>query len=155
MPYIPSLDEMPPAEWLEAMRGLRYQLVERAATVLDLHTTPQQAAPHLQELFDRYRVIDLGLDFGEKLPSRELSVEIQAHEDTLTVWVYPTESYESLVYTDHGHWWFDHRGPKNWGESRHELHRQVVSRLLDLLPWANDDDLYEMLAIEIGSRSGQ
>ena len=154
MPPIPSLDEMSPATWLQAMHAVRSEVAEEAARVLDTHTEPETAAEPLQDIFDLYQVVDAEHRGGGRTDTGPISVEVRTHDDTLIFWVFPTEEYETLVYTGQDYWWFDHQGTARAGRSTHRLHFDLVLQILQLIPWANDDDLEEMVAIEIGSRSG-
>ncbi len=155
MTQFPSLEHMTPYEWVEAMRALREDIVDDAACILDVFTTPRQAADPLQETFDRYQRIDVGVRFPEEVADGELSVEVRCREDSLVFWVIPTEEYEMLVYTRFDYWWFDHSGLGPRTRRRHEIHRDAIMAVIDLLPWANDDDLIELAAIEMGSRAGE
>lgn len=153
MVAVPSLDELTPRAWLEAMDRVRDATAEEAARVLDTTTNPAEAIGPLQAIFDRYNDVDLRAQFSEEVLEDDLSVEVRMHDDTLVFWVFPTEDYESIVYTDAGYWWLDHDGVAGAAD-RHAIHRDLVLRLLRILPWANDDDLQEMVAIEIASRAG-
>lgn len=155
MTQFPSLETMNPYEWVEAMRLFRDELVDEAASILDVRTRPAHAAPDLQELLDRYQLVDTGAEFGDQGADGQHTIEVRAADEALIFWVYPTEDYESLVYTRHDYWWFDHRGLGTRNEPRHEIHRSVIMRVVELLPWANDDDLLELAAIEMGSRAGE
>ncbi len=153
MEMLPSLEDMTPADWVVAMRGLRDAVAERAAAVLDRHTTAAEAVAELQRVFDRYNDPRLGAQFSDEVVEVDYSVEVRAHDDALVFWVFPTEDYETIVYTAKGYWWLDHQGT-DADNDRHALHCDLILRLLRLLPWANDDDLLEMAAIEIASRAG-
>jgi hypothetical protein len=154
MAALPSLNNLSPDQWVEEMKALRDQVVDESARILDAHPTPERAAPPLQQLFARYDTPDLDLPAGRDIASPRFSLEVRHQGDMLIVWAFPTEEYESLVYTTHDHWWFDHRGVDNASRDRHDIHRTVTRRILDLLPWANEDDLLEIAAIEISSRAG-
>ncbi|MFP4600032.1 MAG: hypothetical protein ACLFVJ_17375 [Persicimonas sp.] len=154
MTQLPSMDEMSPDAWVAAMHTVRDQVVEEIADVLDLHTRPDQVAPAIQRILDSYRPQELGDLFEPESANGERALEVRPKEDLLVVWAFPTEDYESIVYTAFGYWWFDHSGTSAHELSRHEVHRRVAERLVRLLPWANDDNLLELAAIEMSSRSG-
>jgi hypothetical protein len=153
MAGIPSLKDMHPRAWVEAMRELREQIADDAARVLDHCDTPDVAQPKLQEIFDHYSGFDLN-GLWENRSETSISVEVKIHDDTMVFWVFPTRAYQSIVCTTDGYWWLDHHGIDADDANRHQTHRTLVLRLLDLLPWANDDELLEIAAIEIASRAG-
>lgn len=154
MTQLPSLDNLSPDAWVAAMHTAREQVAEEVAGVLDLHTKPSEAAPALQSIFDSYRPQQLGGLFEPELTDVERTLEVRPKENSLVFWVFPTENYETIVYTAFDYWWFDHTGTSAHELSRHEVHRRVAERLVRLLPWANDDDLLELAAIEMSSRAG-
>lgn len=154
MVHIPSLEEMSPEPWLEAMQGLRQQFVEEATTLLDVRTEAEHLAPALKALFDDYWTeLDLEVNLEPESDEKPRSVEIDARDDVVHVWLYPTEEYLEIVYSPHGYWWFDRAGAAGDGASRRELHSEVARALLDMLPWGRDD-FVEMAAIEVGSGTG-
>lgn len=155
MTKFPSLETMSPYEWVEAMRVFREELVDDAASILDVRTRPAHAAPALQELLDRYQRLDTSAQFSEEMADGEHTIEVRDFDDALVFWVYPTQEYETLVYTRYDYWWFDHRGLGPRTRRRHEIHCAAIMRVVELLPWANDDDLLELAAIEMGSRAGE
>lgn len=154
MTELPSLDDMNPDAWVAAMHATREQVIQEVAGVLDLRTTPSEAAPALQSIFDSYQPEQLGSLFEQELADRERALKVRPKGDALTIWVYPSENYETVVYTAFGYWWFDHSGTSAHDLSRGEVHRRVAERLVRLLPWANDDDLLELAAIENATRAG-
>jgi hypothetical protein len=146
---------MNPYEWVEAMKELREGVIEHAARVLDVRSSTELAADPLQNVLDRYSDLDVDLQDGIGGLSSDVSLEVRCQQDTLFVWAFPSEQYESLVYTNFDYWWFDHRGVDDASLQRHEIHRSVARRVLNMLPWAHDDDLLEIAAIEIASRAGE
>lgn len=154
MVHIPSLEEMPPDRWLAAMHGLRQQFIEEVTNLLDVRTESAHLAPALKDLFDEYwNEFDLEVDLEPESDEKPRSVEVQARDEVVHVWLYPTEEYLELVYSPHGYWWFDRSGAEGGGASRRELHREVARALLDLLPWGTED-FVELAAIEFSSGTG-
>lgn len=155
MATLPSLDNMTPEEWVAAMQVLRGEVVEQAARILDTRTVPRLAGEPLQQVFDRYNNLDIGLIADNGDPGSQFSLEVRCKDDILIIWGYPSEEYESIVYTGYDYWWFDHAGADDGSRERHQLHRSVADQILEMLPWANQDDLLEIAAIEIASRAGE
>lgn len=150
---LPTLSELHPTRWVETMRRVRAEVAERAADVLDRYTHPVDARPQLQPIFDRFTQIDINTPAISRLEAA-LSVEVQAHDEALVFWIFPTRQYQSMVFTGAGHWWFNHQSESPSGLTNHQLHRQLIEHLLTMLPWASDDGLAEIAAIEVASRAG-
>jgi hypothetical protein len=155
MTTLPSLDNLSPDRWIDAMQTLRDEVIEDAASILDTRTVPTLAASPLQQVLDRYSNLDVGLPTGTDGSGAQFSLEVRPQSDMLTLWAFPTEDYESIVYTEEDYWWFDHRGIEDASRDRHEIHCAVVRRILEMLPWANEDDLLEIVAIEMSTRAGE
>ncbi|MFW5968373.1 MAG: hypothetical protein ACOCV2_12685 [Persicimonas sp.] len=154
MAHIPSLEEMPPDRWLAAMYELRQEFVEEVTTLLDVRTEPERLAGALQELFDDYWAeLELETELEPEADTKPGSIEVQARDNVVQVWLYPTEHYLELVYSPHGYWWFHRSGAEGDGATRRELHHEVANALLECLPWGKEDFI-EMAAIEFGSGAG-
>lgn len=154
MREVPSLEDMTPNDWVAALGVMRDQLVEDAARVLDRYDTSGPAADELQRIFERYEHIGESRPFASEATRSGVSVDVRDHDERIVFWVVPTEDYQSIVRID-GQWWFDHHLPTGNTYTTHQLHREVIDRVVSMLPWGNDDDLLELAAIEMASRAGE
>ena len=178
MTTLPTLSDLHPSQWVQAMRRIRNEVAEEAASVLDRYEVPADAHPELQAIFNQFTQIDVNTPALSRLEA-VLAVEIRPQHDSLVFWVFPTEAYQSIVFTRPGYWQIAPAaggGAHRTGQShtsqmvpgttnspdfhdknavnRHEVHRELACQLLKLIPWANDDALAEIAAIEIASRAG-
>jgi|GEM_PF-5990723 len=153
-PDLPSLETLPPERWVDAMHALRSEVAEHAATILDQYSTPEGAQAKLQALFDYYTAVDINGKVDARLAGY-YTMDIGVHGAGLVFRVFPTRRYLSIVRTDAGYWWFDHGGADGEpGGTAHQFHLRVIRRLLEMIPWANDDTIDELAAIEIATRAG-
>lgn len=151
---LPSLKSMEPRAWVDAMHALRGRVADAAATILDTHDTPESARPELKPIFDAYTDLDINGNSEDRRQGR-LYIEIKINNRALVFWVFPTQNYESIVYnTTEEYWWVDHDGADDAQASTHELHQRLILRLLEMIPWADDDNIAEIAAIEAATRAG-
>lgn len=153
MTGLPSFKDLNPGEWVRVMRSARSRSAERAAALLDAHRLPAAAQPGLQEVLDEFTRMDLNTPAVNRLEA-PLSVEVHAHPDSLVFWVFPTRSYLTIRVTPAGYWWLEHSGKHPKTNDPHEIHVEIMLRLLKTLPWADDDTLAEIAAIELATRAG-
>ncbi|AWV89205.1 hypothetical protein DN745_07565 [Bradymonas sediminis] len=144
---------MPPQRWVAQMRALRERVADAAALVLDLEDTPEGALPRLQPIFDAYTALKMGAD-ADYPRNSNVSVEMRIHGDALRCWVFPTRNYESIVFTEMGYWWANHAGVDDPNPNPHQVHRALMLRVLQMIPWANDDNIDQLAAIEAATRAG-
>lgn len=149
----PSFEALHPRDWVRAMRAVRERTAEAGARVLDAHRVPALAQPQLQELLDDFTGIDLNTPTISRLEA-QLSVEVHAHADSLVFWIFPTRRYLTITPTPAGHWWLEPAGAHPATGEAHQIHVELMLRLLEMLPWADDDALAELAAIEIATRAG-
>src|SRR5690554_5402262 len=150
---LPSLQTMPPQRWVAQMRALRERVADAAALVLDLEDTPEGALPQLQPIFDAYTKLKVGAD-ADYPRNSNVYVEIRVADDALRFWVFPTRNYKSVVFTEMGYWWADHAGVDERNPNPHLVHRALMLRVLQMIPWANDDNIDQLAAIEAATRAG-
>lgn len=150
---LPTLSTLEPRAWVTAMRALRAHVADSAAYILDYEDTPESALPKLQPIFDAYTSLDIN-EHSEDRPESPLYIDMKVNADALVFWVFPTRSYESIVYTDAGYWWLNDAGADDAEATHHQLHRALILRLLKMIPWADDDNLDEIAAIEAATRAG-
>lgn len=153
-PELPSLKALPPERWVDAMHTLRAEVAEHAATILDQNPTPEVARAKLQALFDFYTGVDINGSSNGRQATRYV-FDIAVHDQALVFQVFPTRRYRSIVRTGAGYWWFDRHGADDEASTTaHQRHRRAIMGLLEMIPWANDDTIDELAAIELATRAG-
>lgn len=132
MPDIPDLSQMSPDRWLSKMQEVREELLAEFVRVLSAHEEPASAAEAFRGVFDDYALPD---DEESSAPM----LAVRAEESVLVFERESTGDERALRREEGGRWALagDDGAPIE-ADSEEEAHRELATRVLELLTWWSD-----------------